>query len=123
MSRRMSARVEPATEDDIRLFARDNLPTLRAWAGKVDGETVALFGLAREDGRWWVFFNITDEARPYKVTIAKAAKMLMAEARKMGLAYVYAVPDENEPMAVRWMLSLGFKPDQRSGSLMRWTNG
>lgn len=121
----MSVKVEAATVEDILLFARDMAaPTLRAWAGKEDGETIALFGLARgQDGRWEAFFNITDRARPYKVLIGIAGRAMMREARKMGLRYVYAVPDENEPTAVEWLTSLGFEPDPRSGTLMRWKNG
>lgn len=121
----MSVSIEPATPEDIKLFARDEgHPTLRAWVGKEDGETIALGGLAREaDGRWYAFFDITDKARPHKKQIVRTAKMVMDEARIMGLRYVYAQPDENEPMAIRWMKSLGFDHDPRSGTLMRWTNG
>lgn len=116
--------VEPATQEDIHAFAQDaSAPTMKAWVGKVDGKPVALFGLARNmDGRWWAFFDITDEARPYKVTIVKTARTVMDEARKMGLRFVYAFPDPKEPMAVRWMERLGFERDPRSGLLMRWQN-
>lgn len=119
----MSVSIEPATPEDIALFARDGqYPTMRVWAGKEDGKTAALFGLARDpDGRWYAFFNITDTARPYKIAIGLMGRVVMREAKKMGLRYVYAVPDENEPTALEWLTALGF--EHRAPKLMRWTNG
>lgn len=116
--------IEPATEDDIGKFSMgQGWPTLRAWVGKVEDEPIALFGLARgADARWYAFFDITDAARPFKKAIVRTGKMLMDEARKMGLPYVYAQADENEPLSVRWLRSLGFEIDPRSGILMRWKN-
>jgi hypothetical protein len=116
--------IEPATPEDIGKFSMgQGWPTMRAWVGKVEGEPVGLFGLARgPDGRWYAFFDITDAARPHKKTIVRTGKMLMDEARKMGLRYVYAEPDQDEALAVRWLRSLGFEIDPRSGVLMRWEN-
>lgn len=121
----MSVSIEPARQEDIKQFARDEgFPTLRAWVGRESGEAIALFGFARQpDGRWYAFFDITDKARRHKKQIVRTARMVMEEARKMGLRYVYAQPDPGESLAVRWMQSLGFDHDPRSGTLMRWTNG
>jgi len=121
---RASPSVEPATPDDISKFSMgQGWPTMRAWVSKEEDEPIALFGLARgADARWYAFFDITDKARAHKKTIVRTGKMLMDEARKMGLQYVYAQADENEPLAVRWMKSLGFKLDPRSQILMRWKN-
>lgn len=116
--------IGPATDDDLDFFSRgQEWPTVRAWVAKLDGVPVALFGLARAvDARWYAFFDITDAARPYKMTIVKTARMVMDEAQRMGLRYVYAVPDDREPLAMRWMQTLGFRPDPRSHILMRWEN-
>lgn len=120
----MKAEIEPATAEDIGKFSMGHSwPTLRAWVGKEGDEPIALFGLARgSDARWYAFFDITDKARPHKKTIVRTGKMLMDEARKMGLRYVYADPDPKELLAVRWLRSLGFEIDLRSQSLMRWKN-
>jgi hypothetical protein len=120
----MSPEIERATPDDISKFSMgQGWPTMRVWVGKVEDEPIALFGLARgADARWYAFFDITDKARAYKKTIVRTGKMLMEEARKMGLFYVYAQVDENEPMAVRWMQSMGFELDPRSQTFMRWKN-
>lgn len=96
---------------------------MRAWVSKEEDEPIALFGLARgADARWYAFFDITDKARAHKKTIVRTGKMLMDEARKMGLQYVYAAPDPQEKLATRWLRSLGFEVDQRSCALMRWKN-
>jgi hypothetical protein len=123
MSQQTKIEIVPASEDDLKLFYDEIPPTLRAWSAREDGEAIALFGLARRpDGRWHVFFEITERARRYKVTIVRNGRMVMNKAREMGLAYVYAVPEEDEPMACRWLSSLGFEPDPRSAYNMRWTN-
>lgn len=100
-------------------------PSMKAWAGKVDGKPVALGGLARDaEGRWIAFFDITDEARAYKRAIVRTGRLVMQEARKMNLRFVYAMPDCEEPLALKWLGRLGFEPDPRSGGvLMRWKNG
>lgn len=117
--------VEPATAEEISQFAgTEEYPSMKAWVGKVDGKSVALGGLARDaDGRWIAFFDITDEARPHKKLIVRTGRMIMAQAREMKLRFVYAMPDCNEPLAIKWLERLGFKKDRRSGVLMRWENG
>jgi len=114
--------IEPATPEDIGKFSMgQGWPTMRAWVGRLEGEPIALFGLARgTDARWYAFFDITDKARPFKKAIVRTGKMLMEEARNMGLRYVYAQADEEEALAVRWLKSLGFEIDPRSQALMRW---
>lgn len=119
----MKVEIGPASPEDIAHFARGDgsWPTMRAWVAKEDGEPIALFGFSRNtDGRWAAFFDITDKARWHKKLIVKSGRMLMDEARKMGLRYVYARPDPEELLAERWLQSLGF---ERVGTLMRWTNG
>lgn len=120
----MKVEIGPAGPEDIAYFARGDWPTMRAWVGKEDGEPIALFGFSRNtDARWVAFFDITDKARRHKKLIVKTGRMLMDEARRMGLRYVYAQPDENEIMARRWMRTLGFAEDPRTGGhLMRWVN-
>lgn len=122
----MSVEIVPAGAADVSKFARGQLrPTMRAWVGKEADEPIALFGFARgPDARWYAFFDITDKARPHKKLIVRTAKTMMDDARRMGLRYVYAQIDENETLARRWMRSLGFADDPRSGGqLMRWVNG
>ncbi len=110
--------VRPATAEDIALFS-DASPTFRAWVGVVSGKVVGLSGLVRVRGRWFIFCDLTDEAKKYKMTIARNAHRVMDEVRKMGIQFVYARIDENEPRAITWITTLGFEPDPRS-DLYRW---
>lgn len=114
-------KVRPATREDIEAFSDiPNKPTLKAWVGEVDGEIVALGGFAFSKGRWFGFCDLKDEARRYKMTIARAAKMIIAEAKKQGIRFIYAEADKDEPSAVRWLTSLGFAVDPRTAFLYRW---
>jgi N-acetylglutamate synthase-like GNAT family acetyltransferase len=114
-------RVRPATREDIEAFSDLPMkPTLRAWVGEVDGRIIALGGFALANGRWFGFCDLKDEARQYKMTIARAGKRIIAEAKKQGIKFVYAEADRDEPGAVRWLSSLGFSIDPRTTFLYRW---
>lgn len=110
--------VRPATAEDITLFS-DAGPTFRAWVGEVDGKVVGVSGLVRIKGRWFIFCDLKDEAKKFKITIARNAHRVMDEARKMGIRFIYAQVDKNEPRAIAWIATLGFEPDPRS-NLYRW---
>ena len=113
--------VRPATREDIEAFSDlRNKPTLRAWVGEIDGRIIAIGGLAFSKGRWFGFCDLSDEARQYKMTIARTAKMVLDEARRQGIRFVYAEAGQNERGASRWLISLGFIIDPRSGYLYRW---
>jgi hypothetical protein len=113
--------VRPATREDIEAFSdMPDKPTLRAWAGEIDGRIVALGGFAFSGGRWFAFCDLTEEARKHKFTIARTAHMVLSEARKQGIKFIYAEADPEEPGAVRWMASLGFTIDPRTVYLYRW---
>lgn len=93
---------------------------MRAWVGEIDGRIIGMGGIASSHGRWFAFCDLKDEARKYKRAIVKAARTVMADARQMDVAFVYAEADPEEPMSVRWLQSLGFERDERTGFLMRW---
>lgn len=113
--------VRPASREDIEAFSdMPQKPTLRAWAGEIDGRIVALGGFAFTNGRWLGFCDLTEEARKHKFAIARTAKRVLAEARKQGIRFVYAEADPTEPGARRWLASLGFTIDPRSKHLYRW---
>jgi N-acetylglutamate synthase-like GNAT family acetyltransferase len=113
--------VRRATRADIEAFSDlANKPTIRAYVGVLDGEIIAIGGLAFSMGRWFAFCDLTEKARKYKLTIARVGKRIMDDAREMGLRFVYADADPNEPTAVRWLTSLGFEPDPRTLVYYRW---
>ena len=112
--------VRPASREDIEAFSSaKGKPTIKAWVGEVDGRIVGISGFALAGGRWYIFCDLKEEARQYKMTIARNAHRVMAEARAMGIKYIYAQIDKTEPRAIAWLGTLGFEPDPRS-SLYRW---
>jgi hypothetical protein len=114
--------VEPATREDIEAFSDiPNKPTMKAWAGKIDDQIVLLGGLAFKQGRWFAFCDLKDEAREHKFALARAAIRVFEDARAMGIRYVYAEADPDEPTSHRWLTSLGFTLDPRSEYLYRWS--
>ena len=113
--------VRRATAADLDAFSdMARKPTTIAWVGDLDGRIIAVGGLARIDSRWVAFCDLTEEARPYKMTLMRSARRTMAEARRLGFKFVYAQMDGNEPGAAAWLERLGFHIDPRSGTFYRW---
>lgn len=107
--------IRPATSEDIEKFSPErNKPSIRALCIERDGEILALGGVARMGGRWFAFSDIAPEARQYRVMIARGAIRIFESLRRDGFKTVYAQRDDAEPMADKWMRSLGFK-HMRSG--------
>lgn len=87
---------------------------------ELDGEIVALGGCALVKGRWLGFCDLREEARPFKMHIARAAIRFLDHARKDGIRFIYVTADTQETGAVRWLTSLGFEVDPRTQYLYRW---
>lgn len=114
--------IRPATRKDIEAYSdMKNKPTIVAWVGDLDGRIIAIGGVALFHGRWIAFLDLTEEARRYKVSIAKAARTLFAWADQHGVKYIYADADKKEPKAIAWLHRLGFELDHRTNYLYRWS--
>lgn len=114
----MTVAVRKATGQDIEAFSsRPSNHTLRAFVGDLDGEIIALGGLATVKGRHYAFLDLTEKARPYKMHIMRAAIRVFKEARQSGIRFVYAEADANEPKSSTWLERLGFEPDPRADHL------
>jgi hypothetical protein len=112
--------VRRATPAELEVLApADGRPTIKAWVGEVDSRIVGFGGLAFKQGRWIAFCELSKEARRHKRAIVRAGRRVMGEARRAGHPFVYAQADRNEPTARRWLESLGFQPDKKTG-LYRW---
>lgn len=115
-----------AGPDDIKAFYAETkpdqqvFPSLIAWVALEDDRPVALYGFARVDARWLAFCDLTEKARPFKKRIVREGRAVMAEIQRLGVPYVYATIDEDEPSAERFQRALGFRPDHRADGLMRW---
>lgn len=113
--------VRKATREDIEAFSDlPEKPTLKAWCGEIDGEIVALGGFARFHGRWIGFCSLKKEARKYKMTIARTAIRSLEEARRLGIRYIYADAQDDEPGSEKWLRRLGFEIDPRTPGIYRW---
>lgn len=119
MSGKCSVRL--ATREDIEAFSPMRMkPTIKALCMEVDGKIIALGGYALVKGRYFGFCDLLDEARQYKMHIARAAKRFLRSARDEGVKFIYAEADPEESGAVRWLTSLGFTVDPRTAVLYRW---
>lgn len=102
--------VRRATKADLEAFSdMENKPTLRAWVGDLDGEIIAIGGLAVFKGRYYAFIDLKPEARQFKIHIMRSAKRMLAEAKRSGIKYIYAECSPVEPKASAWLARLGFR--------------
>jgi RimJ/RimL family protein N-acetyltransferase len=114
-------KVRHASREDIDTFSSmANKPTILGWVGEIDGKIVAIGGLAFTKGRWFGFLDLKDEARPFKMTIARNAIRVLCEAERLGIKYIYAEADKRETGSERWLKRLGFELDPRTANLYRW---
>jgi len=119
--------VRPATAEDLETYYPGTVrPTIKAWLGEVDGEVIAIGGFAFSQGRWFGFFDIKPDVREtlrtsfaYKKTLVRAAKMIMGEAKRQGIKYIYAEVSKTEHGAGKWLGSLGFLPVPNT-AIHRW---
>lgn len=100
--------IRPATIDDIRRLSEHPLPSMRAWVAEMDGEIIAACGLVLWAGRWYIFADVGEKMKPFKISIVKHGMKVIKEAKNMGLKRLYAKHDSLQPAAVKWMHSLGF---------------
>lgn len=113
--------IRHATREDIEAYSTiPNKPTLLAWVADLDGQLLGIGGFHFTQGRWFGFCDLKSDMRRYKLSIARAGRMIMAEAKRQGIRFVYADADLNEANSVRWLCSLGFRLDPRSEYLYRW---
>jgi hypothetical protein len=71
--------------------------------GLLRGRIVGCGGVAYTGGMAFAFCDFKPSARRYKVTIVKAARAIIDKV-------LWANVDPDEPGAVRWVTTLGFKP-------------
>lgn len=114
-------KVRRATAQDIDDFSdMKRKPSVKAWAGVVNGRIVALGGLAFVGGRWIGFCDLDEDARQYKMTIARTAIRILDEAKAQGIRFIYAEADKDEVTARKWLKSLGFESLAANRRLYRW---
>ena len=120
----------PATHADLDAYYAElvNRPTARMWAAELDGEIIAMGGLALAKGRWIAVFDIGEKAREaldrnvyVKAAMYREALKGLIRAKQDGIRYIYADADKDaHPRAVEFLERLGFSLDPRSQKLYRW---
>jgi RimJ/RimL family protein N-acetyltransferase len=84
---------------------------VRAWTGLVDGEVIAVGGIAyMADGTHGVFMLADDRARSFPVTMHKTALTVLREARDLGIKRLVTIAEPGVEAAERWLERLGFEP-------------
>ena len=124
----MSAEITEATPSTFRSFMEKNpdwpkdlpLPSMRAWIMKDGDVDLALAGLIFNGGRWYIFIEIRPEGRKKPLVVVRAGKIILAEAKMMGIKYIYASQDTEEKNSGKLLKMLGFVDDPRGTPLKRW---
>lgn len=112
--------IRPATAADIAKFYKGTYRlTATAMVGTVRGRIGACWGISHVDGRLVLFCDVRPWARRYKLAIVKNAIAFVNTVKASGAKFIWTEADPNEPGAVRWILSLGFKPT-RMPRMYRW---
>lgn len=106
--------IRPATRDDLdKLFGKGKFNlTCNAVVGLVRGKVVGGGGIAHTGGKLWAFCDLKPSAYRYKISIVRAASQVIEDAKARGAKRIWAEADPDKPMAVRWIMSLGFKPTE-----------
>jgi hypothetical protein len=112
--------VRQVTRADLDLFYEEvKYPTVSGLIAILDGEPVALGGLAYVKGYVVAFFDIRDKARPYKLHLMARIKSLIDGAKERHKVII-AVPDENEPTSHKLLRSLGFQAPEDYDGAWKW---
>lgn len=80
----------------------------RGYVALLGGEPVGVGGVYRTDGLWVAFSEMKDEMRPFIKARARAARLLVNFADRLGVS-VHAVEDPNEPTSPGLLKKLGFE--------------
>jgi len=110
------------TRGELERFYGHPVPcTVRASALFVDGEPVAIGGIAYERGMVKLFMDWTDDAVRYPVALVKACRACLAAIRSDGRHQtLYAVTCSET--ARRFLSRLGFEPHSsaQNGEVYQW---
>lgn len=104
--------LRPATRADIDALIVEPLPhRIRAWAAERGGELLAVGGLVFQPGEIVAAFLILNApAKSFALSLHKAGKHMMDEARRIGIRRVVATAQSGNDAAAPWLLRFEFKP-------------
>lgn len=108
----------PATRADLEALGMDAMPVrVRALTIENDGEVLAVGGIVMDmpAGSTTAFCNLAKSAKPFGLSLHKAAKAMYEEIKRIGIKRIVATVDPENPAAVRWVKRFGFEPIQIRG--------
>jgi len=118
--------LRPARAGDLEAIDGSHLACrVKGITAELDGRPIGMGGLVmRPDGTVWASLALAEGARRYKVTLHKAALMLLAEARAMGIRRVLAKAEKGRARAAEWLARLGFERHDEAGeAVWLWRPG
>ncbi len=112
----MRVEIVPATPDDVReVIGRTPEYRVRALAGRAEGKTLAVGGVAFLQDGPAAFVAMKPGARKYPVAIHRAGKAAIKLFREIGLKRVVAMKEDGVEPAERWLRRLGFEAVEVNG--------
>jgi hypothetical protein len=104
--------LSPTTlEDCERFFGKAPDWRIRAMTAHVDGEPVAIGGLAYlPDNTVIAFLEGYDAVKRFPLSIHKAVRRGLEDARRRGVRRIVSIADEGVEAAPRWLERFGFRP-------------
>lgn len=115
--------IMPTTAEDCKALL-EQIPTfrIRAMTAHVDGKPVAIGGLTYlPGGNVIAFLEGYDAVKRWPVTMHKAVRRGLEEAKARGVRRIVAIADGAVEAAPRWLERLGFQPTAQDGVYL-WEN-
>ena len=119
----MTSDIRVATANDVAIFySESGMPqaSIRAVVVEVDGDPIAIGGVALCNGGPVAFMNMRPSASNYPKLIMKATRMLVRNVFSRYRGPIYAIRDESIPTSFRYLTRIGFKPVEENSEVFVW---
>jgi len=109
--------IRRATREDVhRWYKGPPTFSMKGFVAEKEGVLLGIGGVFRAGSHRYVFTEMLPEAHRYAKSILAVAKKVLED---VGTDTVYAVRQEDEPTAARFLTHLGFEPTLPGSSLYR----
>jgi hypothetical protein len=109
--------IRRATQKDAeRWYGKPPVFSMKGYVAEKDGELLGIGGVFRAGARQYVFAEMLPSAHCYAKSILTLAKKVMQDVEG---SVVYAIRQDDEPTAQRFLEHLGFKPVDEGEALYR----
>lgn len=115
----MTPELRPATRADVEaafnhLYGETRAVPVRffGYTGSVDGKVIAVGGIALyPSGARIAFCDISDEGRRFPLSLHRGARLVLKEARRLGIRRIAVGLEDNHEKTANWLAHLGFKSE------------